>query len=60
MIVNQSMEIKKPHCKSEVEVVKVEDLLYKNELNVIYFKVLKVSHGGGIIEYTTTKREIYC
>ena len=40
--------------------VTVEDLLYKNELDVIYYKVLKVIHGGGIIEYTTTKREIYC
>jgi len=40
--------------------VKVQDLLYKNEFDVIYYKVLKVSHGGGIIEYITTKREIYC
>ena len=40
--------------------VKVEDLLYKNELDVIYYKVLKANLGGGIIEYTTTKRELHC
>jgi len=40
--------------------VKVQDLLYKNELDVIYYKVVKVSPGGEIIEYLTTKREIYC
>jgi len=40
--------------------VKVQDLLYKNELDVIYYKVLKVSLGGKIIEYTTIKRVIYC
>jgi hypothetical protein len=43
-----------------VSLVKVQDLLYKNELDVIYYKVLRVSHGGKIIEYLTTKREIYC
>jgi hypothetical protein len=40
--------------------VKVEDLLYKNELDVIYHRVVKVGLGGKIIEYLTTKREIYC
>ena len=40
--------------------VKVQDLLYKNELDVIYYKVVRVSLGGKIIEYLTTKREIYC
>tara|TARA_B100000579_G_C22655032_1_gene768111 strand:+ start:740 stop:913 length:174 start_codon:yes stop_codon:yes gene_type:complete len=51
---------KKPHFISEVKMVKVEDLLYKNELDVIYYKVVRVSLGGKIIEYLTTKREIYC
>ena len=41
------------------EIVKVQDLLYKNELDVIYYKVVRVSLGGKIIEYLTTKREIY-
>ena len=50
----------KPQLVVEVKNVTVEDLLYKNELDVIYYKVLKVSHGGGIIDYTTTKKEIYC
>jgi hypothetical protein len=40
--------------------VKVQDLLYKNELDVIYHRVVKVGLGGKIIEYLTTKREIYC
>lgn len=40
--------------------VKVQDLLYKNELDVIYSKVVRVSLGGKIIEYLTTKRDIYC
>ena len=40
--------------------VKVQDLLYKNELDVIYHKVVKVGLGGKIIKYLTTKREIYC
>ena len=44
----------------EIDFVKVQDLLYKNELDVIYFKVVRVSLGGKIIEYLTTKREIYC
>lgn len=47
-------------CIGILIAVKVEDLPYKNELDVIYYKVIKVSHGGGIIEYTTKKREIYC
>ena len=42
------------------EIVKVQDLLYKNELDVIYHRVVKVGLGGKIIEYLTTKREIYC
>jgi hypothetical protein len=45
---------------SHFKCVKVQDLLYKNELDVIYYKVLKVSLGGEIIEYTTIKRVIYC
>ena len=41
MIVNQSTEIKKPHCKSEVEVVKSSFLLYKNDFKFqLGFKVL--------------------
>jgi hypothetical protein len=43
-----------------VSLVKVQDLLYKNELDVIYYRVVKVGLGGKIIEYLTTKREIYC
>ena len=50
----------KPQHDIEVNFVKVQDLLYKNELDVIYYKVLRVSLGGKIIEYLTTKREIYC
>ena len=44
----------------EIKKVKVQDLLYKNELDVIYYRVVKVGLGGKIIEYLTTKREIYC
>ena len=51
---------KKTQQDVEVKNVKVQDLLYKNELDVIYYKVVKVSLGGKIIEYLTTKREIYC
>ena len=41
MIVNQSTEIKKPHSKSEVEVVKSRFLLYKNDFKFqLGFKVV--------------------
>jgi hypothetical protein len=40
--------------------VRVQDLLYKNELDVIYYKVVRVSLWGKIIQYLITKIEIYC
>tara|TARA_B100000965_G_C19242386_1_gene604983 strand:- start:35 stop:196 length:162 start_codon:yes stop_codon:yes gene_type:complete len=36
--------------------VKVQDLLYKNELDVIYQRVVKVGLGGKIIEYLKSKK----
>lgn len=52
MIVNQSTEIKKPHCKSEVEVVKVRDLIYKNPIQIFFKLTVYIGKGGQKTNFT--------
>lgn len=57
---NLVLDNKKPHLKSEVEVVKVKDLLYKNEIDIIIHKVIKVSLNGDSVINSTKNKVIYC
>lgn len=40
--------------------VKVEDLLYKNEIDIIIHKVIKVSLNGDSVINSTKNKVIYC
>jgi len=40
--------------------VKVKDLLYKNEIDIIIHKVIKVSLNGDSVINSTKNKVIYC
>ena len=56
----KSFPKKKPQLKLRLKAVKVSDLIYKNQIDIVIHKVIKVSLNGDTVINSTQNKVIYC